>query len=207
MNWPRGWMNWSRRRTVANKDLEQQTLIVDELKKLNALCLVACKEKGTQQPGQGSTVPGAAPASAATAARPHAAQPPPPPGQIPPVTPAAAMNFMPGYASCPRGGALGDFDVPEFPQQPAMEPGVFMGYQPLMAPNFDLNESSNPPLMSELSEETPQQSEMPLGVAHEQGCVRSISPTGYNEAHRRAVNAKWVPSSNLWRLSEFGVRP
>jgi hypothetical protein len=33
----------------------------------------------------------------------------------------AAMNFMPGYASQPRGVAPGDFDVPEFPPQP----GVF----------------------------------------------------------------------------------
>ena len=81
---------------------------------------------------------------------------------------------------------------PDYGYAPHMESGVFYGYQNRLAPNADSTEK-NPPMSYPLPDATPQMKSEPLLSVDSHGTVRSVSPSGYDETGRRAVNAAWTP--------------
>ena len=54
------------------------------------------------------------------------------------------MSYMPGYAVHHRTVAPGEAGWPPEPPPTPLEQGVFLGYQPMNAPNYHPNEATNP---------------------------------------------------------------
>eukprot|EP00435_Cladocopium_sp_Y103_P003920 s1517_g1.t1 len=114
----------------------------------------------------------------------------------PPMRPPAAPHpsageYLPGWAHRPTAG--GGVPVPSNP--PPEEIVVqWSGYAPMIAPNMNNDEATNPPLTYELQGEVPHiKNTSAIGIDRNGGRRRRISPEGKQLAYRNATSAAFAP--------------
>ncbi len=159
---------------------------------------------GVKGPGQAGT----APASTAT--------PMPSGGNVSvpaaPAAPSTADAATPGSPGIPQSWVPQNAFAPtETPYTPFVPPqatsptiGKFWAYQPSVAPNFEPNESRNPPTAAYSGQEAPHKKGQTVrAIDRDSGALRSLSPTGYSYEQTRALNAQYVPRG--WMELQSGL--
>ena len=71
--------------------------------------------------------------------------------------------------------------------------GPFWCYQPVVAPNYDPNESRNPPSAVYASQDTPGRKAQVIQVMDDNNSIRSVSPTPHTVEQTGSMNASYVP--------------
>ena len=175
--------------------------------------------KGQAQPGTAPTAPATPAPSGGTGPMPsaHAAPLGVPETAAPPESPAMPQSWVPQNAFEP---SYTPFIPPQTPQTGGPITGKFWAYQPSVAPNYEPNESRNPPTAAYSGQEAPNKKGQVLyAVDRDSGSLRSVSPTAYAYDQTRALNAQYVPrgwmelpsglhrvyswSTTVWRWSEM----
>ena len=121
----------------------------------------------------------------------------------PPGSPGMPQSWVPQNAFAP----------PETPYTPFVPPqaaspivGKFWAYQPSVAPNYEPNESRNPPTAAYSGQEVPHRKmQMVQAVDRDSGALRSVSPTAYVYEQTRVLNAQYVPRG--WMELPSGLHP
>ena len=134
---------------------------------------------------------------------------PPPSGGVPNAgaascgtgTPTPVPPGSPGVGHQPYG-SYGTPSTPPPSYMPFVPPphaaaapivGRFWCYQPVVAPNYEPNESRNPPSAAYASQETPGRKAQALQVVDDNNSIRSVSPTPHTVEQTRSMNAAHVP--------------
>ncbi len=134
---------------------------------------------------------------------------PPPSGGVPNAgaascgtgTPTPVPPGSPGVGHQPYG-SYGTPSTPPPSYMPFVPPphaaaapivGRFWCYQPVVAPNYEPNESRNPASAAYASQETPGRKAQALQVVDDNNSIRSVSPTPHTVEQTRSMNAAHVP--------------
>ena len=153
--------------------------------------------KGTTTPqGKGQVQPGTLPAAPTTPA-PSGGTGPMPAAHAAPlgVSDTAAPPGSPGMPqSMPLSRPTHRSVPPQAPQTGGPITGKFWAYQPSVAPNYEPNESRNPPTAAYSGQEAPnKKGQVVNAVDRDSGSLRGVSPTAYAYDQTRALNAQYVP--------------
>ena len=114
---------------------------------------------------------------------------------------AALTPGSPGMGHLPYG-AYGTPSTPPPSYTPFVPPphvaaapivGRFWCYQPVVAPNYEPNESRNPPSAAYASQDTPGRKAQAIQVMDDNNSIRSVSPTPHTVEQTRSMNASYVP--------------
>ena len=149
--------------------------------------------KGQAQPGTAPTAPATPAPSGGTGPMPaaHAAPLGVPETAVPPGSPGMPQSWVPQNAFEP---SYTPFIPPQTPQTGGPITGKFWAYQPSVAPNYEPNESRNPPTAAYSGQEAPnKKGQVVYAVDRNSGSLRSVSPTAYAYDQTRALNAQYVP--------------
>ena len=148
--------------------------------------------KGPSQSGTAPTAPSTPVPSGGTASVPAAhAAPSVTPDVAPPGSPGMPQSWVPQNAF---ETLYTPFVPPQAPQAAGPITGKFWAYQPSVAPNYEPNESRNPPTAAYSGQEVPHRKvQMVHAVDRDSGALRSVSPTAYVYEQTRALNAQYVP--------------
>ena len=148
--------------------------------------------KGPSQSGTAPTAPSTPVPSGGTAPVPAAhAAPSVTPDLAPPGSPGMPQSWVPQNAF---ETPYTPFVPPQAPQAAGPITGKFWAYQPTVAPNYEPNESRNPPTAAYSGQDVPHRKvQMVHAVDRDSGALRSVSPTAYVYEQPRALNAQYVP--------------
>ena len=75
--------------------------------------------------------------------------------------------------------------------------GRFWCYQPVVAPNYEPNESRNPPSAAYASQDTPGRKAQALQVVDDNNSIRSLSPTPHTVEQTRSMNLRMCQKAGL----------